>query len=110
MTDLTVRNTSTNPANVRAWARENGYEVGTRGRFDASIVRAYNAVHRGSQRYVPAGFKRDKVATLALSKSKTRRVAVAAARTLLREAGEPVGKRGRLSQEQLAKAVSLAKK
>ena len=32
-----------NPAAVRAWARANGYEVGTRGRLHQEVIDAYNA-------------------------------------------------------------------
>lgn len=32
-------------AAIRAWAQENGYQVGDRGRIKAEIVDAYNAAH-----------------------------------------------------------------
>lgn len=35
-----------NPAAVRAWARANGYEVGTRGRLHQDLFDAYAAAHR----------------------------------------------------------------
>ncbi len=35
-----------NPADVRAWARANGYEVGVRGRLHKDIIDAYVAAHR----------------------------------------------------------------
>ena len=34
-----------NPADVRAWARENGYEVSSRGRIPADVLQAYGAAH-----------------------------------------------------------------
>ena len=34
-----------NPADVRAWARENGYKVSERGRVSAEIKAAYDAAH-----------------------------------------------------------------
>ncbi len=30
---------------VRAWANENGFEVGARGRIAAGVVEAFNAAH-----------------------------------------------------------------
>lgn len=33
-------------AHVRAWAREHGWTVGSKGRFSADLVDAYNAAHR----------------------------------------------------------------
>jgi hypothetical protein len=35
------------PAQIREWARENGYEVNERGRIPANIVAAYRAAHGG---------------------------------------------------------------
>ena len=34
-----------NPADVRAWARENGHEVSSRGRIPAEVLQAYAAAH-----------------------------------------------------------------
>jgi uncharacterized protein YhaN len=34
------------PSMVRAWARENGYEVGERGRIPVQVIEAYNDAHR----------------------------------------------------------------
>ena len=34
-----------NAADVRAWARENGYDVSTRGRVPADVLQAYAAAH-----------------------------------------------------------------
>ena len=34
-----------NAADVRAWARENGYEVSSRGRVPAEVLQAYAAAH-----------------------------------------------------------------
>ena len=33
------------PAEIRAWARENGIEVGTRGRLSAAVIEAYTKAH-----------------------------------------------------------------
>jgi DNA polymerase III subunit epsilon len=32
-----------NPADIRLWARANGYSVGVRGRIKSSVIAAYNA-------------------------------------------------------------------
>lgn len=34
-----------NPGSVRAWARDNGYEVSDRGRLPTGVVTAYRAAH-----------------------------------------------------------------
>jgi len=33
------------PAQVRAWARQNGWEVGVRGRLQGEVLDAYSAAH-----------------------------------------------------------------
>lgn len=38
--------TGIDPSLVRAWARENGYEVGERGRIPIQVIEAYNGAHR----------------------------------------------------------------
>lgn len=43
--DAADRNGSPSPADVRVWARENGYEVGVRGRLAAELWDAYAAAH-----------------------------------------------------------------
>lgn len=40
--------TMATPADVRAWAQENGFEIGDRGRISSEIVEAYNKKHRRS--------------------------------------------------------------
>lgn len=37
--------TAPTPAQIRAWAKENGIEVGTRGRLSAEVREAYAAAH-----------------------------------------------------------------
>ena len=39
------RSSSTNTAEVRAWARDNGYDVSDRGRIPEEIRQAYDAAH-----------------------------------------------------------------
>ncbi len=40
-------------ADVRAWAQNEGLEVGTRGVLPSDIVEAYNKGRRGAKRYTP---------------------------------------------------------
>lgn len=44
------------PAQVRAFARENGLAVGTRGKFSAEVIEAYNAGKRKEHRYTGQRF------------------------------------------------------
>jgi len=97
---------STAPASeVRAWAREQGTEVGSRGRFAPSLVEAYNAAHP-ERPYVeaapatkPVTFKGKNHRTV------TRTVVLAEARAALIAAGQ-AGTRGPLSQEALVAFAS----
>jgi hypothetical protein len=41
-------------AAIKAWARDNGYEVSERGRIPAKIVEAYRAAHEGPKQKAPA--------------------------------------------------------
>lgn len=43
MAQYTSRRSSLVPADVRTWARENGFTVGSRGRLHPSVVAAYLA-------------------------------------------------------------------
>ena len=38
----TMTNSTATPAEVREWARENGYEIGERGRISSEIAMAFN--------------------------------------------------------------------
>lgn len=42
---------------VRAWAKEQGIEVGERGRFAQSLQDAFNKAHKGQARYAPGNVK-----------------------------------------------------
>jgi hypothetical protein len=94
---------------VRAWAVANGLPAGgERGLLPAATIKAYNA--KNGLKFKYASYKkvvevetRDK-----RNKKVVRKVNVAAARSVLLAAGEPVGKRGRLSTAQLQKALALA--
>lgn len=39
----TTHNTANNPTDVRAWAKQNGFEIGDRGRIPATVLNAYRA-------------------------------------------------------------------
>ncbi len=45
MAKKATANGEPNAAEVRAWARENGYEVSSRGRVPAEVLQAYAAAH-----------------------------------------------------------------
>jgi hypothetical protein len=47
MADQTSPTTEVKPADVRAWAQEQGLEVADRGRIAASVYEAYAAAHQG---------------------------------------------------------------
>lgn len=87
---------SASPADVRAWAAENGFDVGSRGRFSTDLVRAFNKANGLKYRegqHVPTvrvSAKPEKGRTV------TRTVNVADVRAAAREAGVPVGRRGRI--------------
>lgn len=50
-----MANTTESPtaADVRAWANENGFEVGKRGYLAAEVVAAFNKGKRGRSKYTP---------------------------------------------------------
>lgn len=102
-----ARKATASPADVRAWARENGLTVGTRGRFSPEVRDAYNKANR-HRPYREAEFvKTVTVQTTTVSSSGRKvplrkNVNVAEARKALVAAGHAVGSRGRLPQEKLA--------
>ena len=103
---LTVRKVAATGAEVRAWARENGFEVGARGRLNPEAVAAFNKTHKGFGAYREGVQKPVKTKTVRVGR-RERTVPVAEAREVLRQAGEPVGKRGRLSEFQVLRALEL---
>lgn len=95
MAATSVKVTAT-AAEVRAFARANGIEVGKRGRFAPSLVEAFNA--QAETPYVEAGHVHT-VTVTAKSKNHrtvTRNVSPAAVRAAAKAAGVEVGKQGRL--------------
>lgn len=87
------------PADVRAWAADNGFVVGKRGKFSRDLIRAYNKANGLKYRegdHVPVV---KVTAKPAKGRSVTRTVNMAGVRAAAVEAGVPVGKRGRIDQK-----------
>lgn len=87
------------PSEVRAFARANGIEVGERGRFAPSLVKAFNDA--SDVKYVEGGHVHS-VTVTAKSKNHrkiTRQVNPAEVRAAAKAAGIEVGDRGRLSRD-----------
>jgi hypothetical protein len=97
------------PADVRAFAKENGIPVGSRGLFSESLQKAYNKAHK-SRPYKPASFEKK---TLVVAKRQgkppvRRQVSQAKAREWAKANGVPVGARGLVPASTLqAYALSL---
>lgn len=89
------------PSSVRMWARDNGYNVGTRGRLHPDVIKAYNAAH--GLKYREAAHVETVEHTVKPQKGRkvTRKVNIAMVREAAREAGVTVGERGRLPREVL---------
>lgn len=97
---------ATAPASaVRAWAAEQGIEVGKRGRLAPEVVKAYNAKH--GLKYKEAQHVETVEVTAKPEKGRkiTRKVNVAMVREAALDAGVPVGKRGRISEQVLTAYV-----
>ena len=99
MSNATKIKATASPADVRAWARENGHEVGTRGRFAPDLVRAFNASHGLKYREAQHVPTVEVTAKPEKGRKVTRKVNIALVREAALAAGVPVGKRGRISQE-----------
>lgn len=95
------------PAAVREWATANGFEVGSRGKFSAALIKAYNSAN--GLKYRPG----QHVPTVKVSakpakgRTVTRSVNIAEARAWARNVMPEgtVGTRGRLDSEILAAYV-----
>lgn len=90
---------SASPADVRAWASEQGIPVGKRGKFSRDLISAYNKAHGLKYRageHVPTV---KVTAKPAKGRSVTRTVNMAQVRAAAQEAGVPVGKRGRIDRK-----------
>lgn len=97
---------ATAPASaVRAWAAEQGIEVGKRGRLAPQVVKAYNASHGLKYREAQHVETVEVTAKPEKGRKITRRVNVAMVRDAARDAGVPVGKRGRISEQVLTAYV-----
>lgn len=97
------------PAKVRAFAEATGLATGSRGRFSAEVIAAYNAEHKGGARYVVGARQSKHVARITVrdgsGKRKQISVDVSKARQSLKDRGVSVPARGRLSTDLLARAV-----
>ena len=97
---------ATAPASVvRAWAAENGIETGSRGRLAPDVIKAYNAKHGLKYREAQHVETIEVTAKPEKGRKITRRVNVAMVRDAAREAGVPVGNRGRISEAVLTAYV-----
>lgn len=102
-------------AQVREWGREQnakgesfkGTEAGVRGRLNPALVEAFNKAHKGANAYKPHAHVPTVTVTAKPEKGRAveRKVNVAQARQALAAAGQPVGKRGRISQAQMSAYV-----
>lgn len=90
---------SASPADVRAWAADNGFTVGSRGRFSGDLIRAYNKANGLKYRvgqHVPT---RKVSAKPAKGRTVTRTVNMGEVRLAAQLAGVEVGERGRIKRE-----------
>ena len=99
MSTTTKIKATASPADVRAWARENGHKVGTRGRFAPDLIRAFNASHGLKYREAQHVPTVEVTAKPEKGRKVTRKVNISLVREAAAAAGVPVGKRGRISQE-----------
>lgn len=103
---LTIRQ-SASPEQVRIFAAANNLPTGKRGKFTAEVIAAYNKAH--PVKYIPGGHvQRAHRYDVKIKGKKTQRTTTPElVRAVLREAGEPVGKRGRITQDQVQRAFDL---
>lgn len=92
-------------AEVRAWAKENGHEVGARGLFSQETITAYNKSHAVKYKAGKHVKTIEVKAKPAKGRTQTRKVNVEQVRKAAQEAGVKVGKRGTLPQSVLAAYV-----
>ena len=92
---------SAKPSDVREWAADNGYAVGTRGKMPADVIKEYNRAH--GTKYRPGQYVATKPHTAkpAKGRAKTVKVNPAQVREAAMAAGVEVGKRGRISRDVL---------
>lgn len=87
---------------VRQWLTAQGYEVGSRGRFDTEHVEAFNIAHKRNRRQYVMGEGKVLVevkAKPAKGRTVKRQINIAEARAWAVENGKPAGKRGPLPKE-----------
>ena len=100
------RKVTASPAEVRAWATENGLTVGTRGKLPPEVIKGYNDSHK--VKYVQAAFVQTRkiTGTKPDKNGRNRSVTVTATTAEVRDAAVQAGLakpgRGRLSNEVFA--------
>ena len=86
---------------VRAWAAANGHTVGKRGKFSQELISAFNKANKVKYREGQFTPTVSHTAKPEKGRSKTIKVNPALVRQAAREAGVPVGNRGRLDKRVL---------
>lgn len=98
---------SVSPATVRSYFAEQGVAIPGTGRIKTEYVKAYNKANKGRP-YRPGQFAGETVTVTAKpekGRAVTRKVLISEVRAAAREAGVPVGSRGRLPREVLTAHV-----
>lgn len=88
-------------SDVRAWATENGFEVGARGRFKPEVIKAFNKAHRGAP-YAEGNRAQVEVKV----GRKTVRASTSDLRAAAASLGLAPGERGALKRDVLAQAAA----
>lgn len=95
----TVQFTAVKPGEVRAFARANGIPVGSKGRFNSDLIKAFNKGKRGPKRYDETLDYAPHVLCVGKVKGKPpvrKVVAVPVLRAAALAAKAPIGERGRI--------------
>jgi hypothetical protein len=98
----TVEFTSVKPSEVRAFAKEHNIPVGSKGRFNADLIAAFNKGKRGPKRYDETKDYAPHVLCVGKVKGKPpvrKVVAVPVLRAAALAAKAPIGERGRIPEE-----------
>lgn len=97
---------SAKPSDVRVWGAAHGFNVKTRGSISFDLYTAYNKAN--SVKYLPSKYVATrKVEVKVKGRNVTRTTTPAAVRDILKNAGESVGSRGRLSNAHYQRAFDL---
>lgn len=101
-TPKTVEYTAVKPSEVRAFAKEHGIPVGSKGRFNADLIAQFNKGKRGPHRYDETKDYAPHVVCVGKVKGKPpvrKVVPVPALRAAAVAAGVQIGERGRIPAE-----------